>query len=193
MLNNLGITGTPVLPVTWQGFVAEANGLSAKLEWQVSEEFNCDRYEVLRSVDGDAWEQVGMVPGRNPEGGKTSYRFIDTKAGRMQQEELYYQIRQIDYDGQQVLSDRRSVKFGNLAEWIVSPNPVTGGSFTVDLPADLIEGSSLILTDLQGREQWNLSAKAASISFSTEDLTSGVYFLTWKTAQARQTRRLMVY
>lgn len=28
---------------------------------------------------------------------------------------------------------------------------------------------------------------------TTEEPTSGVYFLTWKTAQARQTRRLMVY
>ncbi|WP_439559544.1 T9SS type A sorting domain-containing protein [Dyadobacter sp.] len=112
------------LPVTLTSFSATKsaeNVKSTKLEWKTSAETQSDRFEIQRSNDGKAWEQIGTVLAKGESSIITHYEFADENpfAG-----ENLYRLKMVDADGTFALSSVRNVRFEMTSQVVLHPNPV---------------------------------------------------------------------
>ena len=96
-----------VLPVVWQDFTAQRTApRRVDLRWTTASEWNSDRFIVERSADDIDWRDVGVLPAAGITQTETHYDYTDRDAPK---EDLYYRLRQTDYDGQYHYSEVRFV------------------------------------------------------------------------------------
>lgn len=124
MLCGEGSTNTACtgLPLEWVGFSAERQSeKSARLRWTTSQEEGLDKFEVERSVDGIAFDQIAQVTARNlsEEG---SYVYVDEN---IQASGYYYRVRAMEHDGSSSLTEVKRVLFPSHAKasFYLTPNP----------------------------------------------------------------------
>ena len=91
-------------------FPVEGMELSARpeagqilLKWNTLKEINNSGFEVLRSVNGSDFDQVGWVAGMGDSEEEISYSFIDREINIGT--DYYYQLRQVDLNGDTELSN----------------------------------------------------------------------------------------
>jgi hypothetical protein len=114
-------TQTP-LPIKLSGFNAAVNEQenTVTLLWTTSFEKNNDRFEILRSVDAKDWRGIGVVKGAGNSSIVNHYNFIDHSPAGGQ---LYYRIRQVDFDGETSHSEVVSVRMNASRSLYIFPNP----------------------------------------------------------------------
>ncbi len=93
------------LPSELIRFDAIRSGKTALLTWLTASEFECDRWEIERSIDNRNWQTIGQV---DCAGADYAYQFVD-KAPTSKVH--YYRLRQIDLSGAFNLSLIRAVTF----------------------------------------------------------------------------------
>jgi len=134
------------LPVELLRFGAEPEGAMVKLDWSTATELNNDRFVVLRSRDGVAYETVTSLPGAGTTVAPTEYSTYDRSPlpGLS-----YYKLRQFDTDGNWQDSHAVPVYFGAGASGpVLYPNPVTEVAYLHGLPSGAVD---LQVTDAAGR------------------------------------------
>jgi hypothetical protein len=134
------ITLSAALPVNFTAFTATPKGKQVQLDWGTSNESRNDFFEVQRSHDAISWSTISRIDGSGSTTQTSTYRFIDvdTRAG-----DVYYRLRQVDFDGAAVFSHTVSLSL-EQGSFGAFPNP-TNGPLT-------IEGSgSITVRDLTGR------------------------------------------
>lgn len=106
---NLGSThyfgtaqGSSALPVSLLAFTAEAKGNEIQCNWVTASEVNNKGFEVLRATDPDHFSTIGWVEGNGTTNQLHNYAFTDTDVKPNQI--YYYRLRQVDFDGQFVLT-----------------------------------------------------------------------------------------
>jgi len=116
---------TAPLPVTLSAFNAKCEGAAVVLNWATQTERNNDYFSVERSSDGKEWRTVATVKGA---GNATEQQVYRAKDHRPLSGDLYYRLRQTDYDGQSALSNVVSLSCEGLPapEVKVYPNPTAG-------------------------------------------------------------------
>ncbi|MGB0432526.1 MAG: hypothetical protein ACPGLV_18765, partial [Bacteroidia bacterium] len=124
-----------VLPVDLTHFQASwlTIGQSAKLDWQTAMEENNSHFEVERSFDGINYETIGRVEGFGTTFETQNYQFIDRLESPshfgegFRKGQLYYRLKQVDYNGEFEYSKVEVLDFGDNANHLVvriMPNPV---------------------------------------------------------------------
>ncbi|MEZ4685685.1 MAG: T9SS type A sorting domain-containing protein [Bacteroidia bacterium] len=184
-LNSLGynvfrLNGPPNLPVEYLGWEARplADG-TAKLEWATSAELNNDYFVVEKSYapDFSGMEEIARIEGKGTPVDEASYSLIDNG---LMQEQVYYRLRQVDFDGTWQHTDVRQVNFETLSPDLgltVYPNPTKDRvkiqvSFAEDMRL------SLMLFDKRGRLVRTMETLANNvIEFPLGNLPPGVYHL----------------
>ncbi len=155
------------LPVSYLFFNAERVAAGVKLQWATVTEKNNDYFEVLKSTDGLKWKSLGQVDGNGTTNEKQDYQFVDYESSNA----VYYQLNQVDYDGQSELSKFVFVgsnqQTGSLK---VYPNPVIDH---VDIEWSGRVVTEVLLMNLFGQEIYR--GGVSGLDFS--DLTRGVYML----------------
>ncbi|KAA9332137.1 hypothetical protein F0P96_11655 [Hymenobacter busanensis] len=118
----LGSQAAP-LPVELLSFSAEPQGPDALLRWATASEKNNARFEVEASVDGKAFVKVGTVEGHGTSAQRHDYRFLDARLARYAANLVYYRLRQVDFDGQETVSEVRTLAAGEAtgSEFAVYP------------------------------------------------------------------------
>ena len=98
------------------------------LNWTTLSETDNDRFEVMRSTNGESWETIGIVKGKGNSSELVKYQFRDNPEEAEGQ--VYYRLKQVDYDGEfeyspvlLVLLPAESVK-----DMTIYPNPLTAES-----------------------------------------------------------------
>ena len=112
-------------PVEWLGFDVEWTGRSATLEWSTAIEQNADYFSIERSSDARVFEAIGQVGANGTTNQPSFYRFDDLSAAE-QGKQLYYRLRQVDFNGQFMYSSTIELAPTELASDIflsVYPNP----------------------------------------------------------------------
>lgn len=104
------------LPITLLHFsVNRLNNEYAKIDWQTEQEYNVEKFEVLRSLDGLNFLPIGSVVARNTN--RTEYySFANLISGV--NGIIYYRLKIIDKDGSFRYSDVRIINTGKGAEWV---------------------------------------------------------------------------
>lgn len=149
-LDNINLTGTAVLPVEYASFTVAQQDAHVQLDWATLSESNNKGFDVLRSSDQENWQSLGFVPANTTNEATKNYQFMDWQAASQPSEKIYYQLRQVDFDGRTELSDIREVRLQRLGQLLAYPNP-SQGELTVIVPQS--EQSQVILqvSDLSGR------------------------------------------
>jgi hypothetical protein len=107
---------TTLLPVELLSFdVTPINNQYARLEWATASEINNNGFEVLRSVDGENFEYIAWISGNGNQTTihKYSYEDYSIEKGIT----YYYQLKQIDYDGQYEYFDIKPVRLSGPSKY----------------------------------------------------------------------------
>lgn len=144
-LSNLDILQTNcagiTLPIELVRFDARLFEQTVKLSFETASETGSDYFLIERSIDGESFEEVANLEAA---GNSTRSRFYEAADLDPHGGLNYYRLREVDYDGQETISDVKVVDFHSLFVW---PNPVRAGEKLHGIGDKAFE-----LFDLNGRQ-----------------------------------------
>lgn len=168
-----------LLPIELLEFNATATASgTVEVEWITSTVLEADYFVIESSIDGNDFEEVGMVKGASGSSEVLDYQFLDDQpyAGIS-----YYRLRQVDVSGEHTYSPVRKVSTfeGNGGHAIsVFPNPV-GDHVTLMLTSPDAGDASITIVNELGETvmQQNLAVSAGSVSLdlNLHNLPQGIY------------------
>jgi hypothetical protein len=183
-MDNGGGTGT-ILPVEMLSFTGKSSSNNVTLEWETASEKDNDHFTVERSADAQTWNEIGSVKGSGNASTASEYNFTDVSPFEnvpAASEEIYYRLKQTDYDGKFEYIGPIGVKLSAEDEWKLSCNTIVSEN---ELRGTILskQGSDAIIEvlDLQGRilEKENLSIAQGRTSFNLDitGFAKGAYVL----------------
>ncbi len=164
-----------VLPVDLISFRGFIDGSIIKLEWTTANELNNSHFEIERSRDGKSFEKIGEVIGNGTINTRNYYSFYDNMKWT---KEMYYRLKQVDYDGSFEYSWTISVHtLFEQASVTIYPNP-SSEIITVNLTSQ-IDSGKIQIVDINGRlvNEITLGKNTRLINIDVSGLYSGIYFL----------------
>lgn len=193
LIDNISITGSPTLPVEYSHFTAVQKGISVQLDWGTNLEVNNDHYEVMKSLDNETWEKLGEVKS-DP---AYIYAFSDEKALSAPVSALYYQLKQVDLNGNFALSEVKTIHLKDLAQISVFPNPVTDDQVQVILSNATTKPVQISVIDELGRLIYQSSQLASEtqplrqFDVPLTEFPKGSYFLKIVTSDSKTIQKLI--
>lgn len=182
------------LPVEMSYFNAyRTDAQTVNLEWQTESEENNKGFEILRSYDGESFTTIGFVAGHGTVRTPIQYQ-EEVKEIRP----VYYQLRQMDFNGDRSFSDIRFVDGEvKLDPFTLFPNPTKG---EVHLIRDVYQAEEMLqltLVNLQGVELVNTSGSLQEVNdllnLELDRFSNGLYLIQIQTAKnQRYTKRLVI-
>ncbi len=97
------------LPVQITRFEGRRMGSYNLLQWTTASEKNNEQFIVQRSADGEHFQAVGKVEGAGTSTQTVDYLFRDYLTGN---DDMYYRLEQVDYDGKSSFSETILVRGG---------------------------------------------------------------------------------
>lgn len=118
---NGNTSGVP-LPVVLSFFTTEYNNGLVKINWRTESEYNNDYFEVFKQ-EGDVWESVVIVEGKNSMSTASDYVVYDNQSDGAE----CYKLEQTDYDGTTAVLGVNCLpaEKSHLANVTIFPNPAT--------------------------------------------------------------------
>jgi hypothetical protein len=163
-----------VLTVAWLDISAKRAADRVLVNWSVASQFNNQRFEVQRSVDGVHFVTVGVIPGEGTKRSYAEYEYTDYTA---EKGTLYYRVVQYDVDGASSSSRVVTAELANKAvnNLLLYPNP-TSSLFTLSLTSDAeLAGSALVqVLNTLGQEVHAVAVDASQLA-SGVSIDAGVY------------------
>jgi hypothetical protein len=190
---------TEIVPVELLAFTASVKNSEVELLWSTASELNNMGFEIERSIDGqDNFVTVGFVEGKGSSTEISYYSFNDNpKLSGVNQ--LYYRLKQVDFDGTFSYSNVVNVSYDVPAEFVLSqnyPNPFNPSTrINYFLPKESFV--SVKVYDFLGREVTTLvneikSTGSYDLVFDASNLPSGTYFYTLRTDNYSSTKKMIL-
>ncbi len=188
----LSLEGTVdgTLPVELRSFRAKSVSQGVQLAWQTISETNNSHFDVLK-INGQKSEKIGEVKGVGNSQTVKDYSFLDAKptAGIN-----YYQLRQVDFNGDQSLSEVATARVGFDNNDLVAF--ANGNQVTINANADAKGTAEVMLNDISGksllRKKVSLNAGQNSFSFPIS-LAKGTYVATVISAENGKASQKFIY
>ena len=182
MLNDTIIfTFSSLTPVKLIDFTANRINENVVLNWQTASELNNDYFEIHRSVPSaqcsvNCWEVVGKVKGNGTSNVVNSYQFIDNISNiQPLTSNLYYRLRQVDFDGKSTLSEIRVININQpTSNWNIYPNP-TSNDLHIETTTN--EKLNVQLFDVTGKQIMESILLTNTTNINTSSLNEGMYFV----------------
>ncbi len=176
---------TDIVPVELLAFNASVRNSEVHLLWSTASELNNMGFEIERSISNpDNFVTVGFVDGKGTSTVINYYSFTDNpQVNGVNQ--LYYRLKQIDFDGSFSYGDIVNVSYDVPAKFVLSqnyPNPFNPSTrISYFVPKESFV--SVKVYDFLGREVITLvnetkSTGSYEFSFDATNLPSGTYFCT---------------
>jgi len=176
---------TDIVPVEMLTFTASVRNSQVQLLWSTASELNNRGFEIERSVnDASNFVTIGFVDGKGSSTEISYYSFTDNPqvSGANQ---IYYRLKQFDFDGTFTYSNIVNVSYDLPAEFVLNQNypnpfnPTTTISYFVPKESFV----SIKVYDFLGREVTTLvnemkSTGSYELAFDASSLPSGTYFCT---------------
>ncbi len=136
------------LPVTLTSFTGRyANGTSI-LDWQTSQEFNSDRFELYTSADGQDFSLVATVKAAGISNLVKNYSYRDNSSNPGKY--VYYRLKQVDINSKFTYSSIVKLSLGSMTSVSVYPNPFSN-EFTLSFSAGKTAKATLKLQSSTGQ------------------------------------------
>jgi hypothetical protein len=174
---------TEIVPVELLAFTASVNNSAVQLLWSTATELNNQGFEIERSIDDDNnFVTVGFVDGMGNSTEINYYSYSD-QPDLNGSHQLYYRLKQVDFDGTFSYSNVVNVNYDVPKEFVLNqnfPNPFNPSTrITYFVPKESFV--SIKVYDFLGREVKTLvnnfqTTGSHEIVFDATDLPSGTYF-----------------
>ncbi len=173
-----GIGDIGVLPIELLQFEGIAVGSQNVLNWSTATEHNSARFDVLRSEDGEQFRVIGSMPAAGESTAQMDYTFMDIFPPRGTG---YYQLRMIDQDGSDELSEVIAITRANGA-LLIFPNPAQS---ELQVVLDLAQPGSIInVMNAEGRTLVSgRMGDALQRTLDVQALAAGTYMVVLSTDQ----------
>ena len=123
------------LPIVIASFTVREKDCEIWIDWSTASEEENELFIVEKSIDGRNFEPIASINGAGNSAGLQNYQYVDR--GNYMSSNLYYRIKQVDFDGTYAFSDtekiRRSNCEGKASALQVQPNLVEKGKASVDV------------------------------------------------------------
>lgn len=187
---------TNPIPVELTSFNASVTGSEVSLTWITATETNNKGFEIERSLDNISFEKIGFVSGAGTISEQRSYSFADND---ITTGDLYYRLKQIDFDGTFKYSTSINITVELPEEYQLSqnyPNPFNP-STTIEYRIPEAGFVSLKIYDVLGNEVKTLISMNQEIGHYTvtadlKDLSSGTYIYELKVNSFTQRNKMLL-
>ncbi|MCE7995462.1 MAG: hypothetical protein HEP71_26020 [Roseivirga sp.] len=135
------------LPVDLISFNANINKNIVELNWQTGWEEGNSHFQVLRSLYGsDQFESLGFVMGRGDSDISINYQYSDTLPPGFQNQNLYYRLKQVDFNGSFEFSEviRVFVPPSDHKQRLLYGNRGSGEDLNVNLPTTFTSNTHIV-------------------------------------------------
>ena len=185
-------TNNSPLPVEFLSFTATDVKGDVILNWETASEQNNAYFEVQRMSGNGQFETIGEVAGAGNSQEVLRYQFVDrsTQAGN----NLYYRLRQVDYNGEYDFSAVVVVAQQHAAalEVAISPNPVNANSqLNIRLKGEQTQEVPYVLLNMNQQVLQEGTVTSTGV-VSTEDLKPGMYLLQIRHSAAPEVLKVVV-
>lgn len=193
----MGASSVP-LPVELVFFEGERSKQSTQLRWQTSTEINNDFFEILRSTHGTPWIPITTIDSKAAGGNSDQtldYSFTDWAAFSVR--DVYYQLRQVDFDGKSNLSHIENVQidFEEDLTAAIYPNPAKD-KLSLTLASPYQERMTIEILGLSGQKhlirEINVSKGINQLFLDVSRFNDGIYLLNIKMKGRNMTKRFIV-
>jgi hypothetical protein len=149
------------------------------IEWQVADESDIVKYEIMVSYDGINFNPIGEILALNNTNSITYYDFINTQ--HLASNSTYYQLRITENSGLITFSNIVQLEHSNTQNGIKAlyPNP-SQKVLNLLIQGQLRTYETIIITDIQGKtiQEIDLSQfREQLIKINTEELQKGFYII----------------
>lgn len=189
---------TEIVPVELLVFTASMNNSQIQLLWSTASELNNHGFEIERSInDADNFVTVAFVEGQGSSTEINYYSYSD-HLDLNGVNQLYYRLKQVDYDGTFSYSNVVSVSYDVPTSFVLNqnfPNPFNPSTrITYFVPNESF--ISIKLYDFLGKELKTLvndfkTTGSYEILFDASDISSGTYFYTVIAGNYSSTKKMI--
>jgi hypothetical protein len=175
-----------VLPVKWLDFGAKSHQNQIELNWKTAQETNNVGFEIERSVNNLNYKKIGFVNGMGNTLRTIKYTFLDELENFEKQdalaENLYYRLKQIDFDGNFNYSKTITIKAPSISSCNSYPNPFSD-KINVQVYSNVSNQLCEIqILNLMGQvliqKNWITNSNQSVFEVTeTAGFNSGIYFL----------------
>jgi photosystem II stability/assembly factor-like uncharacterized protein len=195
----LKTTSGGVIPVELTSFSVSLNENNVKLFWETSTETNNSGFYIQRKSKR-TWENLNFIEGNGTTIESHSYYYIDNLSDLNYSGNIYYRLKQVDYDGSIENSATKEIFYNPKPdEFSLEQNYPNPFNPTTLIKFSLPEGTNVKLTiyDLLGNEIKILvdefkPAGTYSEKFDGANLTSGIYIYRLQAGEYVSTKRMVL-
>jgi hypothetical protein len=161
------------LPVRLLSFAGQYTNNQVKLNWSTAQEQQNKLFEVQYSSNGYGFETIGVVPGNMNSNQVNNYQFNTTQ---YQPGKNFYRLKQVDVDGQAIISSIATIFIDQQMVLSLAPNPAST-QLNVSVYQPVSGRLQLTLTTLTGQQVWAtmLAGNTGNGVVHLPALTKGVY------------------
>jgi hypothetical protein len=177
------------LPVEVLEFNATLNNQrKVDLDWTTVTELNNDYFEVEKSQNLVDWNFIAKVDGAGNSQETLNYQTTDESPYFGVS---YYRLKQVDTDGTTSFSEIRTISIDLGSEMLVFPNPAQD-VFTIT--GKNISPENFNMVDPLGKTVALdiVSTSKDALTFSTNSLSSGIYFINYNNGAEEKTLKLTI-
>jgi hypothetical protein len=186
------------LPVEITSFSGSLTNQIVTLNWATASETNNSGFEIQRKFKNNNWTTIGFVKGNGTTTNQNSYTFSDNLLEFGLFGNVFYRLKQVDYDGTYFYSDEIEIDLPQidfvLFQNYPNPfNPNTKISFSIPtktkVKLEIIDLLGNVLSTLINSQEMNPGNY--EFDFDGSDLASGIYFYSVKTSEFYQTKKMI--
>jgi len=167
------------LPIDLISFTAESiDNKEVVLKWLTATEIDSDYFDIQRSLNGVSFSTIDKVNAAGNSTTQQTYEFTDEDPAFG---EIYYRLRQVDFDGSVTYSEVKQVKLDrNYVTPNIYPNPVRDAqNLTIDfgdMPSSPVE---INIVDMSGKQVYYRQYAAGQNRFDipVNGLSKGMYII----------------
>jgi hypothetical protein len=168
-----------VLGIQLAAFTGEQEGEQILLGWRTLSETRNDHFTLEKSIDGQNFRTLEVVPGAGTSAQEHVYTYTDAEPATGMN---YYRLTQTDQDGHGFTYDILPVKFnGNSGGLVMEAYPVPAReTLQLQFSENIEENTMIYLTDLTGRVLMTEQLKTENGRnhvLQVLALTKGIYFI----------------
>lgn len=186
-----------VVPVVWLDFRGEALRAHNLINWETASELNASHFYIERSSSNTTdFEDIGRVEASGNSATIKDYKFEDAQVN--DNEQYFYRLRQVDYNGNYSHSDIISIRRDGASDPVtIYPNPVVEEltlAFNLNTKTDVKLG----LYDVQGKLILNLMNTTLEQGnnfklVNVKSLLSGTYLVQGSIGSEVYSKKIIVY
>jgi hypothetical protein len=190
---------TDLVPVELLAFTASVNNSEVQLLWSTASELNNNGFEIERAInEPDNFVTVGFVEGKGSSTEINYYSYSD-HPDLNGVHQLYYRLKQVDYNGTFSYSDEVNVTYDLPSSFVLNQNFPNPFNPTTRITYFVAKESfvSIKVYDFLGREVKTLvsdfrATGSYDIVFDASELSSGTYFYTMIADNYSSSRKMII-